>query len=310
MRLTPPNTFKRLMPRGLANPRAVHVLLKLKQNVEHSIMVFIETKAGNRLMENLRIKLGYNKVSGGVGGSLWEIVRYMEDFQLALNECELDDLGYVRLAFTRSNKLEGDTFVHERRSSVRGQHYRRFHFESCWAVIEDYKNLVEASWLVALQSVTVVKVMDCVQPKLSEQLRIFLDRPFTTEEIKRAAFDMSPTKARGLDGLPALFYHKFWDKVGSSISEAFLKCLNDGDSLTSVNDTLICLIPKTQVVVWITEYRPISLCNVMYTIVMKAMANQLCVVLGEVISETHSALFPGRIISDNAIIGFERIHAL
>ncbi|KAK3229640.1 hypothetical protein Dsin_001521 [Dipteronia sinensis] len=125
-----------------------------------------------------------------------------------------------------------------------------------------------------------------------------------------AVFDMSPTKAPGLDGLLALFYQKFWDRLRSSITRACLNCLNDGESLASVNATLICLILKTQVAYRITEFRPISLCNVIYKIVIKSMANRFCMVLGDVIYETQSAFILGRLISDNAIIGFECIHAL
>ncbi|KAK3231579.1 hypothetical protein Dsin_003460 [Dipteronia sinensis] len=44
--------------------------------------------------------------------------------------------------------------------------------------------------------------------------------------------------------------------------------------------------------------------------VAKALANRLRGVLDEVISETHSAFIPDRLISDNAIIGFECMHAL
>ncbi|KAK2659420.1 hypothetical protein Ddye_005953 [Dipteronia dyeriana] len=43
------------------------------------------------------------------------IWHYIEDFHLSLDECELDDLGYVEPAFTWSNKRDEDTLVHKRR---------------------------------------------------------------------------------------------------------------------------------------------------------------------------------------------------
>ncbi|KAK2662981.1 hypothetical protein Ddye_001555 [Dipteronia dyeriana] len=60
----------------------------------------------------------------------------------------------------------------------------------------------------------------------------------------------------------------------------------------------------------IPDFHPISLCNVVYKIMAKALANRLRLVLGEVIMETQSVCILGRHISDNALIGFECLHAL
>ncbi|KAL5545019.1 hypothetical protein UlMin_008803 [Ulmus minor] len=81
-------------------------------------------------------------------------------------------------------------------------------------------------------------------------------------------------------------------------------------SLTSTNETLISLIPKVKNPIRITDYRPISLCNVIYKIISKMLSNRLRLVMGNVISEEQSAFIPGRLISDNAIIGFECLHAI
>ena len=56
-----------------------------------------------------------------------------------------------------------------------------------------------------------------------------------------------------------------------------------------------------------TDLRPISLCNVVYKIAAKVMANRK-EVIDKVISETQSAFIPGRLISDNIMISFEIMH--
>ena len=89
-----------------------------------------------------------------------------------------------------------------------------------------------------------------------------------------------------------------------------LECLNNGRSVEVINHTLICLIPKVRKVERMTEVRPISLCNVLYKCISKVYVNRLRLVLDSVISETQSAFVPGRIITDNAMVGFECMYAL
>ncbi|KAK0577517.1 hypothetical protein LWI29_034297 [Acer saccharum] len=118
------------------------------------------------------------------------------------------------------------------------------------------------------------------------------------------------TKAPGRDGFPTLFYQKFWSQVGPSVVLASLDYLNSGASMERLNDTLITLIPKKKVAVTVSDFRPISLCNVIYKIVAKTIANHFPLALDGVISEAQSAFIPGRLISDNVMLSFECLHRL
>ncbi|KAK2650563.1 hypothetical protein Ddye_018052 [Dipteronia dyeriana] len=93
---------------------------------------------------------------------------------------------------------------------------------------------------------------------------------------------MFPTKAPGPDGIPILFFYKYWNIVGLEVTKACLGVLNEGHGLEEVNETLIILIPKSKQLERITEFRPISLCNVLYKIVVKVLAIRSRGVLGEV----------------------------
>ena len=61
----------------------------------------------------------------------------------------------------------------------------------------------------------------------------FLDLPFTPLEIKEALFQMEPTKALELDGMPALFFRKYRHIVGDDITRAAFNILDGNDSLYS-----------------------------------------------------------------------------
>lgn len=90
-----------------------------------------------------------------------------------------------------------------------------------------------------------------------------------------AITEMVLLKAPGHDGMPLLFYQSYWSNVGMDITQVVLSSLNSDSLLKSINHTFITLIPKVQNPERVTKFRPISLCNVIYKIVSKVIANRL-----------------------------------
>ena len=98
--------------------------------------------------------------------------------------------------------------------------------------------------------------------------------------------------------------------MGPQVTQSVIQILRTGIMPIRLNDTYICLIPKVNSPQKITEYRLISLCNVIYKIVAKVLANRLKGVLPKVINDAQSAFVPGRQITDNVLAAFEVMHCI
>lgn len=147
-------------------------------------------------------------------------------------------------------------------------------------------------------------------PKVSREMNEDLQQPFTEEEITTALSQMCPTKAPSPDGLPAVFFQKHWQIVREGVITTCLHVLNEKGNIAPLNHTYISLIPKVEKPRKVIEFRPISLCNVIYRIVAKVIANRLKQLLYKIISPTQSAFIPNRLITDNVIIRYECLHKI
>ena len=121
---------------------------------------------------------------------------------------------------------------------------------------------------------------------------------------------MHPTKAPESDGTSPIFFKHYWNIVGPEVVNCVLSSLNSGRMSCRLNETYICLIPKVKFPQKITEFRPISLFNVVYKLISKILANRLKRVLAAVIDELQSAFVPGRLIIDNVLVAFETMHCI
>jgi hypothetical protein len=155
-----------------------------------------------------------------------------------------------------------------------------------------------------------VSVFEDVQTLVTEEMNRGLLAPFTAEEVKKALFQIGDLKAPGPDGLHSIFYKRFWEMLGDHLIKEVLEAIDNISVPEGWNNTTIVLIPKIDNPEKVTQFRPISLCNVVYKVISKMLSNRLKLYLPDIISDHQSAFVPGRLITDNILVAYESIHAM
>ena len=152
------------------------------------------------------------------------------------------------------------------------------------------------------------ELLEAIVPKVSTDMNERLTGDFQGIEVHKALKQMYPLKSPGPDNMPLLFFQHFWPTIGSVVTKIVLDFLNLGTIPPKFIETHIVLVTKNKDPKHITNYRPISLCNVIYKLASKVLANRLKKVLPKIISDTQSAFVHGRIITENVLVAFETMH--
>lgn len=153
-------------------------------------------------------------------------------------------------------------------------------------------------------------VIQAIEPKVTTEMNASLTREFHLDEGWTALQQMHLLKSPSPNVMPPIFYQKFLNIVGPNVTDCVLSILNSGTMPLDINSTHKCLIPKRNDPQKITDYRPISLSNVLSRIVSKVLANRLKKILPHIISMSQSAFLPDRLITNNVLVAFETMHCI
>eukprot|EP00253_Pinus_taeda_P018686 PITA_18686 len=148
-------------------------------------------------------------------------------------------------------------------------------------------------------------------PKLvTEEHNELLMHPIQTQEVDEEMAQLKEGKAPGPDGFTTTFFHVFWDLIKVEVCQVVEESRALRWLLPSLNSTFITLIPKEENSITPHKFRPIALCNVLYKVISKVIANRLKPLLPMLISPEQSGYAEGRQIMDGIILTHEIIHLL
>ncbi|XP_019191707.1 PREDICTED: uncharacterized protein LOC109186235 [Ipomoea nil] len=109
---------------------------------------------------------------------------------------------------------------------------------------------------------------------------------------------------------PGLF-HCVQRGVTDEMNGALLQPFTIDESVPEgLNASNIVFLPKKKIPERVSDLRPIALCNVIYKILAKMLANRMKGSLTQVVSQSQSAIVPERLLTDNIILASEIGHYL
>ena len=148
-------------------------------------------------------------------------------------------------------------------------------------IVEYYKQLFTTS-----NPHDIEEVVQFTKQVVTKDMNSCLIRNFSKDKVEIALKQMAPLKAPGPDGMPPIFFQHYWESIGDDVVKAMVSCLNSTSIEIGLNHNFITLIPKVKSPEFIIEFRPITLCNILYKLVSKVLANRLKKVLPNIISES------------------------
>lgn len=131
--------------------------------------------------------------------------------------------------------------------------------------------------------------MTHVRSLVTSYINEILTQEVYASEVKAAVFSIHPEKAPVSNGMTAIFHQNFWHIIRPQVVNMVQDFLRSGAMNSKSNEVNICLIPKIEHPRSMTEFRPVSLCNISYKIISKVLCHRLKRILPNLVSETQSA---------------------
>lgn len=143
--------------------------------------------------------------------------------------------------------------------------------------------------------------LDSIDESLSEEL----DSSISEEELDIVVKALKSNKSPGWDGLTSEFYNKFWPAAKPILINVINESVDRKMLPPSLRIGVITIIPKPKPppeLNYIKNWRPITLLNTDYKIIVHVIKNRILKAIPHIISKSQSGFQSGRSTNDNLIL--------
>ncbi|KAL0320462.1 UNVERIFIED_CONTAM: hypothetical protein Sradi_5307700 [Sesamum radiatum] len=188
----------------------------------------------------------------------------------------------------------------------------QFRFEAKWLQSEGRKRVVEAAWSGTVEGDAHIILWKKIQAShiglLQWNRTEFIQ---SRSEIKRLEERYVQLEGNHLDVATHQEMSLISDHLAENVVRDMIRWQHRSKEyclLNEMNFIHVVLIPKLNNPEFVTQLRPIGLCNVVIKIAYKCIVNRLKGIMGSIVSPSQSAFIPGRLITNNVLFAFELNH--
>ena len=136
--------------------------------------------------------------------------------------------------------------------------------------------------------------------KLSNEQRDVIDQPLTVDDLKNALFDMREEASPGPNGLTVKFFKYFFDDLRPMFKEFLEAAFQKGCLTNDFKLSYTKLLPKDGgSLLDVKNFRPISLLNIAFKMITKAISNKIAPFLEDLVHPDQAANIKGRSIQNH-----------
>ena len=136
--------------------------------------------------------------------------------------------------------------------------------------------------------------------KLSDIQRDVIDQPLTVTDLKKALFEMREEACPGPNGLSVKFFKTIFDDLTPLFDKILIAVFEKGFLTNEFKLSYMKLLPKDcGSLLEVKNYRPISLLNIPFKMITKALSNKIAPFLENLIHPDQAANIKGRSIQNH-----------